>query len=210
MYSQFKFNLKKFSIALLSLLMAIMLAFSVACSDGNSSSNDDDDDSSTTTESTITDYQSIKNGDFEFGTEDATSFPYSSSINWTRNLYSDVTSAPSSSATSGIIDTEKEAFDKIKQKIKLNENPSTPYEFGFVADEYDYEDKDKQVNPQVKGTKILMINNNKNDEGTAQYFRASSSISVPAGEYHLLSFWVKTVDLKSMYSNFAGAQMSLN
>ncbi|MBE5743107.1 MAG: hypothetical protein E7358_00120 [Clostridiales bacterium] len=209
MYSQFKFNLKKFSIALLSLLMAIMLAFSVACSDGNSSSNDDDDDSSTTTESTITDYQSIKNGDFEFGTEDATSFPYSSSINWTRNLYSDVTSAPSSSATSGIIDTEKEAFDKIKQKIKLNENPSTPYEFGFVADEYDYEDKDKQVNPQVKGTKILMINNNKNDEGTAQYFRASSSISVPAGEYHLLSFWVKTVDLKSMYSNFAGAHIKL-
>ncbi len=209
MYSQFKFNLKKFSIALLSLLMAIMLAFSVACSDNNSSSNDDDD-SSTTTESTITDYQLIKNGDFEFGTKDSTSFPYSSSINWTRNLYSDVTTAPSSAQTSGIIDTEQEAFEKIKQKIKLTENPSTPYEYGFVADEYDYEDKDKQVNPQVKGTKILMINNSKNDEGTAQYYRASSSISVPASEYSLLTFWVKTVNLKSMYSDFAGAHIKLS
>lgn len=209
MYSQFKFNLKKFLIALLSLFMVIMLAFSVACSDNGSTSNDDDDDSSTTTESTITDYQLIKNGDFEFGTEKATSFPYSSSINWTRNLYADVTTAPSSAATSGIIDTEKEAYDKIKQKIKLSENPSTPYAYGFVADEYDYEDKEKQVNPQVKGTKILMINNSKNDEGTAQYFRASSSISVPASEYALLTFWVKTVNLKSMYTDDAGAHIKL-
>ncbi len=209
MYSKLKFNLKKFSIALLSLLMAIMLAFSVACSDNSSSNNDDDDSSSSTTESTITDYQAIKNGDFEFGTKDTTSFPYASSINWSRSLYTDVTSSPASSATSGIIDTKEEAFDKIKQKIKLSENPSTPYDYGFVTDEYDYEDEDKQANPQVKGTKILMINNSKNDEGTAQYFRASSSISVPAGKYSLLSFWIKTVDLKSMYSDFAGAHIKL-
>lgn len=189
--------------------MAIMLAFSVACSD-SSSSDDDDGDSSTTTESTITDYQTIKNGDFEFGTEDDTTYPYASSINWTRNLYSDVTTAPSSAATSGIIDTAEDAFNKIKQKIKLDVNPSTPYAYGFVADEYDYDDKDKQVNPQVKGTKILMINNYKNDEGTAQYYRSASSISVPATEYALLTFWVKTVNLKSLYSDFAGAHIKLS
>ena len=210
MYSNFKFNLRKFSIALLSLFMAIMLAFSVACSDGSSSTTDDDDDSSSTTTSTITDYQSIKNGDFEFGTDEKSSYPYSSSINWTRNLYSDVTTAPSSAGTSGIIDTDEEAFNKIKSKIKLSDNPSTPYLYGFVADEYDYNDKDKQSNPQVKGTKILMINNSKNDEGTAQYYKASSSISIPAGEYSLLSFWIKTANLKSMYTDFAGAHVKLS
>ena len=212
MYSKSKFNLRKFSIALLAMLMAIMLAFTVACKDDNTS--DDDDDSSTTTETTttITDYQSIKNGDFEFSTGDDTAYPYSSSISWSRNLYKDTTSAVGSNGDSGIIDTSDEKFSKLESKNKPSENPKTPYAYGLVTDEYDYEDEDKQSNPQVAGTKILMINNKSktgNVEGSAQYYKASSSISVPTAQYAVLTFWVKTLDLKSFYTDVPGAHVRL-
>ena len=211
MYSKFKF--RKFLIALMSMLMAVMLAFSVACN-GSSSNDDEDssDDSSTTT--TYTDYQTIKNGDFEFGTEKVTNFPYSSSINWSRNLESNVTTAPSSTATSGIIDTKAEVFDKMESKNKPSVNPGTPNSKGLLTEDeqkaYDYEDKEKRVNANVTGTKILMINNKKNGEGTAQYYRATSTISVAANKYVLLSFWMKTFELKSMYNDTPGAYVKLN
>ena len=189
--------------------MAIMLAFSVACSTEDTGT-DEDDDSSTETTDTITDYQLIKNGDFEFGTDEDTAFPYSSSINWSRSLYSDVTSAPSSNGTSGIIDTTDEEFNDLDTKNKPSVNPSNPGSLGLVASEYDYEDEDLQVKPQVDGTKILMLNNKKNGEGTAQYYRASSSISVGTGEYAKLSFWVNTLDLKSLYTSTPGLHIRLS
>ncbi len=214
MYSNFKFNLRKFFIALLAMLMAVMLAFSVACKDDSSDNNDDDGDSTTTEVTTeITDYQSIKNGDFEFNTKDDTTFPYSSSISWSRNLYKDATTAVGSNGDSGIIDTSDAKFSKLESKNKPSENPKTPYAYGLVADEYDYEDVDKQANPQVKGTKILMINNKSKSggvEGSAQYYKASSSISVPTAEYAVLSFWVKTLDLKSFYTDTPGAHVRLS
>ena len=180
MYSKSKFNFKKFFIALLSMLTAITLAFSVACKKNDPSTDTPDDDStSTETTTTVTDYQLIKNGDFEFNTKDDSSFPYSSSINWARSLYTSVTSAPSSTGTSGIIDTADEKFTKLESKNKPSENPKTPFAFGLVENTYDADDEELRVNPQADGTKILMINNKKNGEGTAQYYRASSSISVP-------------------------------
>lgn len=210
MYSKSKFNFKKFFIALLSMLTAITLAFSVACKKNDSSTDTPDDDStSTETTTTVTDYQLIKNGDFEFNTKDDSSFPYSSSINWARSLYTSVTSAPSSTGTSGIIDTADEKFTKLESKNKPSENPKTPFAFGLVENTYDADDEELRVNPQADGTKILMINNKKNGEGTAQYYRASSSISVPTAEYAVLSFWVKTLDLKSLYTANPGAHVRL-
>ena len=191
------------------MLMAVLLAFSIACNDNSGSGNGDDDDDSTTSTPTTetTDYQLIKNGDFEFGTDEDTAYPYSSSINWARSLYSDVTSAPSSTGTSGIIDTAE--FDDLDVKNKPSVNPKTPGDLGLVTSEYDYEDEDKQSKPQADGTKILMINNKKNGEGTAQYYKASSSISVAAGEYAKLSFWINTLDLKSLYTSTPGAHIKL-
>ena len=204
------------------MLMAVMLAFSVACNKGDDGAGNDDDDSATTeTTPEITDYQLIKNGDFEFGTTEKTVFPYSSSINWSRSLYSDVTSAPSSDGTSGIIDTSADEFTKLDAKNKFKSgdeyvNPFTPYAYGLVSSDYNYENEDKQSNPQADGTKILMINNKKlvsgksNGEGTAQYYKASSSISVPTAEYSVLTFWVKTLGVSSLYNGNAGAHVRIS
>ena len=211
MYSKSKFNFKKFLIALLSMLTAITLAFSVACKkDDSSSTTPDDDSTSTESTTTVTDYQTIKNGDFEFNTKDDTSYPYSSSINWSRSLYTSVTSAPSSNGTSGIIDTADEKFSKLESKNKPSENPKTPFAYGLVENKYDKDDEDLRVNPQADGTKILMINNKKNGEGTAQYYKASSTISVPTAEYAVLTFWAKTLDLKSLYTANPGAHVKLS
>ncbi len=217
MYLKSKFNFRKFLVALLSMLMAVMLAFSVACSDGDDTTDDSDDTDDTTTTTQVTDYQSIKNGDFEFGSTDKTTFPLSSSINWSKNMGSDVTSAPSSKGSSGIIDTAEDKFTKLTTKNKPNENPGTPFSKGLIAtgdyEEYDVDDEDKRVNPQIgeKNTKILMINNNsnKNGVGTAQSYKASSSISVAVDEFSLLSFWIKTAELNSVYTTTPGAYVKL-
>ena len=214
MYLNSKFNFRKFLVALLSMLMAVMLAFSVACSDPDDT--DDSDDGDTTTESTqVIDYQSIKNGDFEFGSKENTTYPLSSSINWSKNMGSDVTSAPSSKGSSGIIDTAEDKFSKLTSKNKPTENPGTPSSKGLIGDndyeKYDADDEDLRVNPQVSGTKILMINNNSNGNGvgTAQSYKASSSISVAVDEFAILSFWLKTAELKSVYTSNPGAYIKI-
>lgn len=208
MYSKIKFNLRKFFISLLSALLAVMLVFSVACNkDVPPTTNDNDDSTSTeTTDDKILDYQSIKNGDFEFGTDEKTSYPASTPSNWSNNNL-----GPSTTGASGVIDTKDTAYDKIKDSQKLPANPYTPYAYGLVKSEYDYEDEDKRVNPQADGSKILMINNIKdnNGEGAARYYKASSSISLPVAEYAVLSFWVKTVDLYSIYTSTPGAYVRL-
>ncbi len=215
MYLKSKFNFRKFLVALLSMLMAVMLAFSVACSDGNDTDDGDDSDETTTETTQVTDYQLIKNGDFEFGSKENTTYPLSSSINWSKNMGSDVTSAPSSKGSSGIIDTAEDKFTKLTSKNKPTENPGTPASKGLIGEDdyekYDADDEDKQVNPQVSGTKILMINNNtnKNGVGTAQSYKASSSISVAVDEFAILSFWLKTAELKSVYTTTPGAYVKL-
>ena len=214
MYLNSKFNFRKFLVALLSMLMAVMLAFSVACSDPDDT--DDGDDGDDTTETTqVIDYQSIKNGDFEFGSKENTTYPLSSSINWSKNMGSDVTSAPSSKGSSGIIDTAEDKFTKLTSKNKPTENPGTPASKGLIGENdyeaYDADDEDLRVNPQVSGTKILMINNNSNGNGvgTAQSYKASSSITVAVDEFAILSFWLKTAELKSVYTTKPGAYVKI-
>ncbi len=111
-----KFFMTKFKLLLtviLALTMAFSLLSSVACKD----KKDDDKSSDTTTTQTIkerTDSKTLKNGDFEFGTANTalTSFPVQSPNNWTRSTtsYAD-TSAPGSSYTSGIIDTREVKYE---------------------------------------------------------------------------------------------------
>ena len=110
MYLKSKLNFRKFLIALLSMFMAVILAFSVACDDGDDGDDDGGDDEPSTT--TVTDYQEIANGDFEFYTTEKSSYPYTSSIKWSKVMGSDVTVSPSSSASSGIIDTTDDVFNK--------------------------------------------------------------------------------------------------
>lgn len=212
MYLKSKFNFRKFLIALLSTLMAVMLAFSVACKDGDGGDDTDDTDDTTQT-TTVNDYQLIKNGDFEFGWTDKTTFPLSSSINWSKSMGSDVTIAPSSKGSSGVIDTG-DKFASLTPKNKPSENPSTPYDKGLITNEYDEDDEDKRVNPNVAGKKVLMINNQNNGMGTAQSYKATSSISVAVDEFALLSFWIKTAgintaELKSVYNDNPGAYVKL-
>ncbi len=208
MYLLSKFKFKKILIFILTFVMLVSVALATACADDSNS--DPNDKPSSETETTITDYQAIKNGDFEFSTKDDTKFPYSSSISWTRSMDSDNTSSPSSKVSSGIIDTEDTAYDKLKEDERPSYldgettkyiNPRTPYYYGLAEDLYDYEDKDKQANPNVKGSKILMIANKTEEAGvgTAQKFKSSSNIVVPADGYALISIWVKTVNLKSAY-----------
>lgn len=209
MYLKSKFNFKKFLIALLSTLMAVMLAFSVACSnDGDTDDGDDNDDTTTTT--TTVDHQTIKNGDFEFGWTEKTTFPLSSAISWSKSMGSDVTIAPSSKGSSGIIDTG-DKFENLTSKNKPSENPSTPYDKGLIeSNDYDKDDEEKRVNPNVAGKKVLMINNQNNGMGTAQAYKASSSISVAVDEFSLLSFWIKTADLSSVYTQNPGAYVKIS
>ncbi len=212
---QSNFKLKRFLIVILAMTMAIMLAFATACKQNDDDNDDGGDGSDTTTTTTVTDYQLIKNGDFEFSTTEKTTYPYSSSINWQRNYDSDSSTAPTSSGTSGIIDTTDEVYKKLSSKNKPLDasgnviNPKTPYHYGLLdGTTYDYEDEDKRVNPQVAGSKVLMINNQHREVaglGTAQKFKASTTITVAESEYAILSFWVNTVNLKSLSDETPGA-----
>ena len=99
---------KKFLILMLSLIMAFSLVLFTACEKEDTG---DDDTTTTEEEETITDYQLLNNGDFEFYTTEKTTFPYSSSIKWSRSNDKSSTSSITSIATSGIIDTSDEAFN---------------------------------------------------------------------------------------------------
>ena len=65
MYSLRKTKFKNITVAILTLVMALSLVFCTACSCSDTPTTDDNDDT-TTEEETITDYQVIKNGDFEY------------------------------------------------------------------------------------------------------------------------------------------------
>ena len=206
MYLLTKFKLKKLLITLLSFVMILCLAFATAC--GDTDDGNDDDKTTTETEETLVDNQTLKNGDFEFLTNEDTKFPYASSISWTRSMDSDNTSATSSTISSGIIDTADAAYNKLKEterpSYKDGEtvnyiNPRTPYYYGLTDNKFVADDKDYKSYPNAEGTKVLMIANKTNEDGvgTAQKFKSSSNIVVPVEGYARVSIWVKTIDLKS-------------
>ena len=213
MYSLTKTKIKNFLVVLLTLVLALSVALFAACGDTTSTDGNDDEDQ-TTTEETITDYQVVKNGDFEFATTEKSKFPFSTSINWSRSTDTDKNSATASSVSSGIIDTEATAWAKLKDDEKPVDsegnkiNPGTPYSKELItSSNYDYEDEDKRVNPQVDGTKILMINNKSSVEGlgSAQKFKSSSTISVPVDSYAIISLWVRTDNIKLKSGQNGGA-----
>ena len=221
-----KFDLKKFVKLFATLTLVICLAFCVACgvnsSESSSTSSGDDDKEETVT---ATDYQVIKNGDFEFGTSgDKVTYPVYTGINWTRyrdNSYS--TSAISSTKNSGIINTEDEAYNEIAESNNFPKdgdkfwNPKTPEFYGLGGERYVFDEETFEKNPNedklvTSGDKILMIHNVSSvaGRGTAQNFVSSSSLSTTTG-YAKLSVWVNTKDLKSLQQNQPyGAYISVN
>lgn len=201
-----KFNFKTSIVLILSLLLCLTSALSVACSSDSSSSS-----SSSAEEETIypTDYQTITNGDFEFSTftKDDDDFPVSSSIGWTQSRDSITTSAPSSTYGSGIINTDDDAYAIIAKTAGFDEisdgvyyNPHTPAYYGLVENEYVYsEDTENEDGIPTNGSKILMIHNqtSTDGEGTAQKFTSSTSLTLAKHEYAKVSVWVSTHDLTS-------------
>ena len=229
MYLSTKNKIKNLFILLLAVTMAFSMVLATACTKDDDSGDGGSGNGNTTTETTLTDYQVLKNGDFEFMTDKDTVFPKSSSIAWSNSLDSGTNgnSAPSTSGygKSGIIDTLEEGsnspYSKLDNKYKPGTdayNPHTPYYYGLVenkfvddAEDADYEDNKTFVN--AKGSKILMIQNktsNENVLGTAQKFKSSSSLSVNADSYAVFSVWVKTVDLKSTFTDTPGAYVALD
>lgn len=212
MFKAKKFDFKKITTLILAVMMCLTMGMLVACNkDGSTDSSSSS--SSSTSETTVTDYQLLKNGDFEFGTTEKTTFPYNSSsnISWQRSNDSLRTSADASSYTSGVIDTEDTAYNKIAKTngftvlsgegdSAVYYNPRTPYYYGLVKDSYAYSEttsnKDKLP---TTGTKILMIHNktSKNGVGTAQKFTSSSSVKVAVNGYSLVEVWVLTNELKT-------------
>ena len=204
-----KFNFKTLLVLFLSIALCLSTALSVACDDNDSSSSSPSNSSSSVEDTNPTDAQTLKNGDFEFSTftKEAKDFPVGTSINWIRSNDSIVSSAVSSSYSSGIIDTETKAYDAIKESKKLPEdNPGTPFKVMSDEEKAEFADLENyEANEDGKpanGTKILMIHNevkNADIKGTAQKFTSSTSLSLGRHEVAKLSIWVKTVDLESSF-----------
>ena len=119
-------KLKKLMLVLFVVMLTFTLTLAVACTkktDDNNGSTDTGNDSTEET-TTVTDYQGILNGDFEFKTDDKTSYPYLSSINWTRSYGKSVNSAPSSKA-SGIIDTTDDKYNSLSADVKPVDGETT-------------------------------------------------------------------------------------
>ncbi len=203
-----KFDLRTLLVLILSVTLCFTAVFA-ACS-GNDDSSSSSSSSSTEEATYPTDTQLLKNGDFEYSTftKKDTDFPVSSSISWTIGSDSiGSSSAPSSTSKypSGIIDTDDEVYDAIKESKNLPEvNPRTPEYYKLVdsAEMYSMDkfnnDTENEDKLPMSGTKILMLHNHTatDGEGTARKF-TSSSVTLARNEYAELSVWIKTVDLSS-------------
>lgn len=173
-----KFNIKAFLTLLTVFTLSFVLALSTACSSGDGSSSSSS--SSSSTDDSPKDEQTIKNGDFEFNTNENTTFPYSSSINWSRSY-----DGSSTGSYGGIIDVSESAYEKLAEANIPKDgdssfNPGTP-----VADD----DADTEANEA--GTKILMLRND-TTSGAAHYYTSSSSVTLNKEEYARISVWVNT------------------
>ena len=214
-----KQNLRSVLTVVLAFMLAICMILAVACS-GDPSDNDSSGSSSSSSSSASrVDYQTIANGDFEYRHDDATSYPVSSSIGWTRVNDSITTTALSSTFSSGIINTKEsnggdEDFD-YKDFAKENEfpivsgsgddavyfNPHTPEYYGLIPEDelYEYDDDQEITNKDklpTSGDYVLMIyNSTSGGIGTAQKFTSSSTIAVES--YGKITAWVLTKDLSS-------------
>ncbi len=178
------------------IMLAFVLAFSTACGNQTSATDSTDGTSSSSEETAETDKQTLNNGDFEFYTNSKTSYPYNSTTTkWRKTTDSDVKSAPTATVTSGIIDTATEAFASLSDTNKPKDaegnvvNPGTPLSTA-----------DDKTEVKEEGTKILMIHNkvSTDKQGTAQYFTSSTTLTLSAGDYAVISVYVKTMNLASL------------
>ncbi len=96
--------LKSAVIGVTAIATSLTIGMSAACAtnDGGSSSSSTDDDKTTTK----IDEQTIRNGNFEFYSDNKGLYPISNPDNWTRG-----SSGNSSASLSGVIDTGKERWD---------------------------------------------------------------------------------------------------
>ena len=110
-------GLKSIITLMLIFMMTFALALTTACNKGGDDSSSTGDSSSTTT-TTTTDTNAIVNGSFEYyGEDDDITFPYKTSIKWSTNRDSIVSSsdyAPSSDGASGIIDVSGALRTRLK------------------------------------------------------------------------------------------------
>lgn len=173
-----KFNFKAFLTLLTVFTLSFVLALSTACSSGNDSSSSS---SSSSAEDTPKDEQTIKNGDFEFNTTEDTKFPYSSSIKWSRSY-----DGSSTGSYGGIIDVAGSAYEKLAE-ANIPKDGETSFNPGTPLTE---DDADTEANEA--GTKILMLRNDSADNGAAQYYTSSTSITLKKEEYARISVWVNT------------------
>ena len=211
-----KFDLNKLLTLLVSFMLVFTMMFAMACDKGSDDSTNSSNSSAKEETTAVTDYQTVKNGDFQFGTDDEDdTYPVYTGINWTRyrdNSYS--SSAISSTKNSGIIDTADAAYDELSAVNKPAKaegedkhfNPHTPEYYGLVKDseKYVYNEETAEENPNedglvTSGSKILMIHNVTSEatRGTAQKFTSSTSLTSSTG-YGKITVWVLTKDLKTM------------
>jgi len=224
-----RFGLRNLLSTVLVVALTMCVALTVACSGANTSDSSSASSSASNSTSTVarTDYQVITNGDFEYGTDskEASDYPVSSSVNWTRSNDSLLNSATSSTKLSGIIDTETDAYNTIAKDQsfpvatlsgegeQIYYNPHTPEYYGLVTDDelYEYdEDVENEDKLPTKGTKVLMIHNvtSEDGRGTAQKFTSTKTFEVDS--FAKVSVWVATKNLKTVQDTDAfGAYVML-
>ncbi|MBQ7373775.1 MAG: hypothetical protein IJW64_04345 [Clostridia bacterium] len=201
-----KFNFKTFITFLTVLVLALSLAFATACNkSGSSESESDSTSESESTSETVTDEQTLKNGDFEFTSGKNTSKP-NTATSWTiRSDGADEGYSTGTSSSYVLIDTEDEAFDALGSDYKYSttegedtvfHNPRTPF-YNEEAEDKGLVDDDK-TEANEAGTKVMML---RNKDYSAQYATSSTTLSVPSGQYATVSIWVKTLGVEGKLGN---------
>ena len=200
---------------LLVLIACVSLFFVSACTS-------ETEESDTTYTKTENDVSVLKNGSFEFGTAEKSDsdFPQTSSVTGWANVSAE-NSAPSSSVSSGIIDTTDTAWTALMEKLYDNStfNSNLKDVYGIDTDaittniKSENPDKtDSEIDELIKKDVIDKLNNfnpgtHENAEGTKVYMlnaysssawntsviaSSSTTLALEKGEYAKISFYVYT------------------
>ncbi len=222
--NNFTSKTKSILILAVTFLLSFILLLCTACGTDSSSSSDKE------YSKYENDTSIINNGSFEYGTYALknSDYPKNSSITGWSSVSSD-NSADASDVSSGIVYTETEAWKAYLDKL-CKDNDFIKYaKYKYVNDgtlQDDATDDDVKtaiknetsgfISPQThdgKSGKVLMINNyTENYEGnmaTAQKSTSSSTITLKKGEEGVITFWVKTRDLKYNANQKGGAYLKL-
>ncbi len=197
-------------------LCVILSMLLIVCSAGLIFVACDDDTNSSYTDKTYThewnDEAKIKNGSFEFGSDDLEDkqFPQSSSVNsW---ALSTDNSAQSSLVSSGIIRTNQTSWDKLIENLyddtDFRNYAQKKWDFSSSLSKEEAIDKisENLENPKTpydaKGDKIYMLNNYPSSIslggiglGTAQKLTSSTTVTLTPASYGKITVFVKTVNL---------------